>query len=1696
MGEITRRRPRKVTRLTIVAALLAQLLFALAAPGTAAAQSAKGGTGDLLDELLVTLTPEGHAEAAKVHQRAGGRLKKQLGMRPVHVVAVTPANVAAVKATYAQDPRVRLVEQNARVRAAETATDPAFGRQWGLAQIGVPAAWDTTKGVGSVAVAVIDTGVDRAHPELRRQIASYANFSSAASVDDRNGHGTHVAGTIAAAIDNGAGGVGVAPGATLLIARALDDQGVGTYADVIEALEWSVAQGARIVNLSLAGTAPSQSLAEAVKAAQDQGVLIVAAAGNAGRGEATYPAALPGVLGVAATGRDDAPASFSTRGAWVALGAPGADVYSALPGGAYGAKSGSSMAAAHVAGVAALAATAAPNATEAGLRAVLLESADRTAATGSAYSSGRVNASRAVALAVERARMFPAAPSAAPVGAGRLTGSATLAGNAKRLVNVNLVSKSGTIVTGTVSYSDAAARLRFSSDSVESVTVANGVYTLLGTTRIGNVEHRFRMVLPGADRPEKRAAIDLNGPTYAGYHAEADLSGGGLRFTAARQAARPAPTDDGGRVAAAAAPTGTTYLHGATIAVGSQTYLTATNNPPVNSAAALTVNIKNTGVKNFVNTGASLFVSSAVPTGEEWDMGGPWGFSVWTRANANTAAVAYLHAAIYRLDANGVPNLVTTTPNSSTNPFQSTVWTLTTWSGNVPAGTRLMPGERFGVQLRADVQAGSAPQNRSAEVEIDTNTHDSRFEPSLTTVIPTPTPTVTSTPTPTNTRTSTATATPTRTPTPTNTLAAGEPTHTPTLTPSETLTPTQTHSPTITPTPTLTNTPVAAHYLHTSTTTIGSTTFKTVSTANPVGTLEELSTDITITGLRNFADASGWSIFVYPPQVPAGENWELGGNWTFTTFVYASRAGATGFLQATLYRVDPTGNAYVLGVSPQSSIDALASTTAQQVNFAFNVPSDTLIAPGDRWALQFQVYVAAAASQANTKAHLGLDTVAVGSRAKPVAIVLPFTPTPTITPTPTVTHTHTPTVTLTPSETPVGPSHTPTTTPTVTPTATSTAIPTATNTPVPGHNLHDLNVTVGSTDYKTVNSGAPAGTLRTVTGPLGSAAIVTLVDGGDLSIFVSDANAETAANWDLGGTWTFNVYTRSTGSGGLGYVRARLYRVASSGTATLLYTTGYAGTNAVFDATYRLQSWSYTVPSNTLIAPNERWGVEFDLDVDVAVAGKEGELAFDIVAQQSRVSPAISIRSFTPTITPTFTSTPTATNTPTPTPTPTHTAQPPGQDTHTPTATPTQTPTHTQTATHTPTNTATPCPSACDNFDRADSSTSLGTASSGQAWQVRSGGTMGLCSGRACGQTVVGDGAFASINSGLSNHEVQTTVVQRSGTTGTTGILLRTRSDHARLILVQIDHAGTISVWRYATPYWTSLGSASVTLADGSTNTLSAVAYNTQIGVRWNGADVPGLTSLTDTSDTAGIYTGIYYGAYGTSADWPLLDDFFTRAPSWQPPGPTSNPTATPTNTVAATATPWPWAANDSFNRADSTTSMGKSDSNHSWVSDGTVWGICAGHACPQTAASESYARLETNLTDQRVTVRAKARSTTSEGWAGLAARVTPDWNTYMLWVGLGPDGTVEVWTLINGAWSGGAIASTGTAFNSTIERTLQVRTSGTLLSVWVDNDQVLGPIAVPAPPVDATKAGLYASTAGASTTWPSYNSFDVVQGP
>ncbi|MEK7123658.1 MAG: S8 family peptidase [Patescibacteria group bacterium] len=247
----------------------------------------------------------------------------------------------------------------------------------------------TNKGAG-VEVAVIDTGIDLKHPDLQANIAGGKNCSTGKSYSDGNGHGTHVAGSIAA-LNNSIGVVGVAPEAKLWSVRVLDNSGSGTWSSVICGLDFVTANASRIkvANMSLGGAGSSDNncgntnsdaLHKAICRARDAGVAIVVAAGNSGAdASGSVPAAYddavitvsaladsdgqPGGLGAATSyGPDDTFASFSNYGSAVDLGAPGVDIYSTWKGGAYNTISGTSMASPHVAGAAALYLAANPGA--------------------------------------------------------------------------------------------------------------------------------------------------------------------------------------------------------------------------------------------------------------------------------------------------------------------------------------------------------------------------------------------------------------------------------------------------------------------------------------------------------------------------------------------------------------------------------------------------------------------------------------------------------------------------------------------------------------------------------------------------------------------------------------------------------------------------------------------------------------------------------------------------------------------------------------------------------------------------------------------------------------------------------------------------------------------------------------------------------------------------------------------------------------------------------------------------------------------------------------------------------------------------------------------------------------------------------------------------------------------------------------
>jgi thermitase len=231
--------------------------------------------------------------------------------------------------------------------------DEYVDKQWALSKIRALGAWQVTSGSQDILVAVLDTGIDRNHEDLDGQIIAEANFTDDSSSNDLHGHGTHVAGIIAAK-KNGTGIVGVAPESRLMNAKIADNGGRCQASALAEGIVWAVDGGADVINISVEIREPSPQLEEAVNYAWSQGSLIVVAAGNDGNESPVYPAYYENCIAVAATNQDDHLALLSNHGDWVDVAAPGWDIYSTLSDNGYGYKSGTSFACPYVSGMAAL----------------------------------------------------------------------------------------------------------------------------------------------------------------------------------------------------------------------------------------------------------------------------------------------------------------------------------------------------------------------------------------------------------------------------------------------------------------------------------------------------------------------------------------------------------------------------------------------------------------------------------------------------------------------------------------------------------------------------------------------------------------------------------------------------------------------------------------------------------------------------------------------------------------------------------------------------------------------------------------------------------------------------------------------------------------------------------------------------------------------------------------------------------------------------------------------------------------------------------------------------------------------------------------------------------------------------------------------------------------------------------------------
>ena len=361
---------------------------------------------------------------------------------------LTVQKADTASAASAHRPGVRFVEPNYHYAAASVPTDELFEEQWSLADdrlLGVQDAWDVSTG-GSTVVAVIDTGADLTHPDLRdnlwrntREIpgngidddgngfvddvngADFVNRDGDPS--DDNGHGTHVAGILAARGGNRVGVTGVAQRARLMVLKALGADAVGSAETMAEAVRYAVANGAKIINMSVSGPGRSQAFEEAVQAASDAGVLMTVAAGNNGHDldvTPEYPASFPAshVIAVAATGRTGKLIGISNRGVGtVDIAAPGQGIVSTAKGGDYEIRTGTSMASPHVAGALVLLASARPDLGPDALQSALLGSARR----GVAVTTGSLDVAGAMKRLVSASRWRSAVRGSSVRGASRKT---------------------------------------------------------------------------------------------------------------------------------------------------------------------------------------------------------------------------------------------------------------------------------------------------------------------------------------------------------------------------------------------------------------------------------------------------------------------------------------------------------------------------------------------------------------------------------------------------------------------------------------------------------------------------------------------------------------------------------------------------------------------------------------------------------------------------------------------------------------------------------------------------------------------------------------------------------------------------------------------------------------------------------------------------------------------------------------------------------------------------------------------------------------------------------------------------------------------------------------------------------------------------------------------------------------------------
>ncbi|WP_082687021.1 S8 family peptidase [Bacillus sp. FJAT-27445] len=271
--------------------------------------------------------------------------------------------------------------------------------QWNLPVIGTENGWAISRGSKKITIAIVDTGVDLDHPDLKnRLVQGYNVLEDNDNPDDDNGHGTHVAGIIASETNNGRGVAGITWYNKIMPVKAMGSKGYGTTFDIAKGIYWAVDNGAKVINLSLGNYQSSRALKEAIDYAYQRDVVLVAAAGNDNSGQPTYPASYPQVLAVSAVDHEGRKAEFSNHGTYVDVAAPGVYIPSTYFRKQYAALSGTSMASPHVAGLAGLIRSENPKLTNKQVARIIKRSASDLGIRGrdAQFGNGMIDVNRAL----------------------------------------------------------------------------------------------------------------------------------------------------------------------------------------------------------------------------------------------------------------------------------------------------------------------------------------------------------------------------------------------------------------------------------------------------------------------------------------------------------------------------------------------------------------------------------------------------------------------------------------------------------------------------------------------------------------------------------------------------------------------------------------------------------------------------------------------------------------------------------------------------------------------------------------------------------------------------------------------------------------------------------------------------------------------------------------------------------------------------------------------------------------------------------------------------------------------------------------------------------------------------------------------------------------------------------------------------